>query len=163
MTIIELCQLIENSQISTSIRESNNYWMLNGAHVLGLAASVGAIFWFDLRAIGVNMQHMRVSRVYKQISGWMYGGFGVMFITGVLLFCAHAATAYTNIYFRIKFLAMALAVVNAMYFNVKTSRGIAAWDTDVVPPAPVRVAGWVSIVMWAGVIASGRMMAYYGF
>ncbi|HVH29212.1 MAG TPA: DUF6644 family protein [Vicinamibacterales bacterium] len=160
MTILEVCQLIENSQIGTSIRESNNYWMLNGAHVLSLAMSVGAIFWFDLRAMGVNMRHVRVSEVYRQISGWMYGGFVTMFITGVLLFWAHAATSYMNIYFRIKFLAMGLAVLNAMYFNVKTARGIAAWDANPVPPPGVRIAGIFSIVMWAGVIAAGRLMAY---
>jgi hypothetical protein len=160
MTILEVCQLIENSPIGTSIRESNNYWMLNGAHVLSLAASAGAIFWFDLRALGVNMRHMRVSEVYRQISGWMYGGFIVMFITGVLLFWAHAASSYMNIYFRIKFLAMGMAVLNAMYFNVKTARGIAAWDANPVPPLNVRIAGIVSIVMWAGVIAAGRLMAY---
>jgi hypothetical protein len=65
-----------------------------------------------------------------------------------------------NIYFRIKFLAMGLAVLNAMYFNVKTARGIAAWDANPVPPPGVRIAGIFSIVMWAGVIAAGRLMAY---
>jgi hypothetical protein len=160
MTLLELCQLIENSQIGTAIRESNNYWMLNGAHVLGLAFSVGAIFWFDLRAMGLNMRHQRVSVVYRQISVWMVSGFILMLVTGGLLFWAKAATSYMNIYFRIKFIAMGLAVLNALYFNMKTSRGIAAWDTDPVPPMNVRLAGLISIVMWAGVIAAGRLMAY---
>jgi hypothetical protein len=55
---------------------------------------------------------------------------------------------------------MGMAVLNAMYFNVKTARGIAAWDANPVPPLNVRIAGIVSIVMWAGVIAAGRLMAY---
>jgi hypothetical protein len=160
MTLLEVCQQLENSQIGTAIRESNNYWMLNGAHVLALSVSVGTIFWFDLRALGVNMRHVRVSEVYRQISRWMYGGFLAMVLTGVFLFWAHAATSYTNVYFRIKFLAMGFAFLNAMYFNVKTARGIASWDTDPVPPPSVRVAGLVSLLMWGGVIAAGRFMAY---
>jgi hypothetical protein len=160
MTILELCQLIENSPIGTAIRESNYYWMLNGSHVLGLAFSVGCIFWFDLRAMGVNMRHMRVSDVYNQIKPWMFAGFAVMVISGVFLFWAKAATSYMNLYFRIKFLAMGIAVLNAMYFHFKTSHGVTSWDADATPPFDVRMAGLVSVVMWAAVIATGRLMAY---
>jgi len=37
MTLLEICQAIENSSIGTSMRESNYYWMLNGTLVLGIA------------------------------------------------------------------------------------------------------------------------------
>ena len=160
MTLLEICQAIENSYVGTSIRESNYYWMLNGAHVLGLGISVGAIFWFDLRAMGLNMRHMRVSEVYRQINNWMIGGFLAMVVTGVLLFWARAAGSYANPYFLIKMTTMGLAGVNAWYFNTRTSRGIAGWDTAAKPPRNVRLAGLASIVLWAIVIAAGRMMAY---
>jgi uncharacterized protein DUF6644 len=160
MTLLELCQLIENSYVGTSIRESNYYWMLNGTHVLGIGISVGAIFWFDLRAMGLNMRHMRVSEVYRQINAWMLGGFAAMVVTGVLLFWARAASSYANPYFLIKLAAMGLAGINAMYFNARTKRGIAGWDTVAVPPLSVRLAGLASIILWFAVIAAGRMMAY---
>jgi hypothetical protein len=160
MSLLEICQAIENSAIGTSMRESNYYWMLNGSHVLGIALSAGAIFWFDLRAMGLNMRHMRISEVYRQINAWMVGGFALMMLTGALLFWARAASSYENVYFRIKLLGLLLAGANAMYFNYFTARGIAAWDSDPVPPFPVRMAGLLSIVLWAAVIASGRLMAY---
>ena len=160
MTLLEICQLIENSAIGTNIRESNYYWMLNGTHVLGIGISVGAIFWFDLRALGLNMRHMRVSEVYRQINNWMLGGFAAMVVTGVLLFWARAASSYANPYFLIKLGAMALAGANAMYFNTRTKRDIARWDTAHVPPRGVRLAGLASLILWAVVIAAGRMMAY---
>ena len=47
-----------------------------------------------------------------------------------------------------------------MYFNLKTKRGIAGWDTSGMPPLNVRMAGLASIVLWGLVIASGRLMAY---
>jgi hypothetical protein len=160
MTLLEICQFIENSYVGTSIRESNYYWMLNGTHVLSLSISVGAIFWFDLRAMGLNMRHMRVSEVYRQINNWMLGGYAAMVLTGVLLFWARAASSYANVYFLIKMTAIVMAGVNAWYFNTGTKRGIAAWDTAAKPPKAVRLAGLTSIVLWAVVIAAGRMMAY---
>lgn len=160
MSLLEICQAIENSQIGTTIRESNYYWMLNGSHVLGIAVSAGAIFWFDLRAMGVNMRHMRISEVYRQINAWMVGGFALMIVTGLLLFWARAAASYGNVYFRIKLVGLLLAGANAAYFNFRTARGIAAWDTAPYPPLGVRMAGLFSILLWGAVIASGRLMAY---
>jgi hypothetical protein len=160
MTLLEICQMIQDTQIGTSMRESNYYWMLNGTHVLGIAVSAGAIFWFDLRAMGLNMRDMRVSEVYRQINAWMTGGFVLMFISGALLFWARAADSDSNVYFRIKLVGLLLAGANAMYFNFKTKRGIAGWDTAGRPPLNVRMAGLGSIVLWASVIAAGRLMAY---
>ena len=160
MTLLEICQVIQNTEIGTAMRESNYYWMLNGAHVLGIAVSAGAILWFDLRALGLNMLDMRISEVYRQINVYMTTGFILMFITGTLLFWARAADSYTNVYFRIKVAGLLLAGANAMYFNFKTKRGIGGWDTAGRPPFNVRMAGLASIVLWAAVIASGRLMAY---
>jgi hypothetical protein len=160
MSLLEICQLIENSRIGTAIRESLYYWILNGTHVLAIGVSAGAIFWFDLRAMGLNMLHMRVSDVYKQIDGLMLGGFTVMFITGALLFWARAESSYMNVYFRYKLAGLLLAGANAWYFNYKTKQGIADWDTAGVPPLKVRMAGLASILLWATVIATGRLMAY---
>ena len=160
MTLLEICQAIQNTEIGTAMRESNYYWMLNGAHVLGIAVSAGAILWFDLRALGLNMLDMRISDVYRQINVYMTAGFILMFITGALLFWARAADSYTNVYFRIKVAGLLLAGANAMYFNFKTKRGIGGWDTAGRPPFNVRMAGLASIVLWAAVIASGRLMAY---
>jgi hypothetical protein len=160
MSLLDICQAIENSSIGTAMRESNYYWMLNGSHVLGIAISAGAIFWFDLRAMGLNMRQMRVSEVYRQINAWMVGGFILMFVTGGLLFWARAAASYSNVYFRIKLLGLLLAGANAWYFNYRTARGIAGWDSAGMPPPGVRMAGLASIVLWATVIAAGRLMAY---
>ena len=38
--------------------------------------------------------------------------------------------------------------------------GIGGWDTAGRPPFNVRMAGLASIVLWATVIAAGRLMAY---
>ena len=57
-------------------------------------------------------------------------------------------------------MGLLLAGANAMYFNFKTKRGIAGWDTAGRPPLNVRMAGLASIVLWASVIAAGRLMAY---
>jgi hypothetical protein len=50
--------------------------------------------------------------------------------------------------------------VNALVFHFTTYRGVADWDTTADAPAGVRMAGYVSIVLWAAVIVFGRITAY---
>ena len=52
------------------------------------------------------------------------------------------------------------AGVNAALLHTGAFRTVAAWDTAVMPPPRVRLAAALSIVVWTGVIACGRLLAY---
>jgi len=53
-------------------------------------------------------------------------------------------------------------VANAAYFHLSIEKTVEQWDNDPVAPLKARVAGYVSLAFWAGVIATGRMTAYSG-
>lgn len=132
-------------------------------HLLGISLSVGTLVWFDLRLLGVSMTRCRVSEVYRRLAPWTLGGFLIMFTTGGILFSGFATRAYGNTYFRLKMAAIILAGVNALVFHFVTERGSARWDDAEMPPLAARMAGLMSIILWAGVIFSGRMMSYTMF
>jgi hypothetical protein len=161
MSLLEICQALQNSETGLAIHESLYFFpVIETMHVLGLSVSVGTIFWFDIRAIGIGMRRQRVSEVFASVKPWMLAGFIMMVLTGALMFWARAADAYANTFFRIKVAGMALSVVNALYFHFKTQKSIPEWDAAPTPPFGVRMAGLFSIVLWLTVIAVGRLMAY---
>src|SRR3954452_23357678 len=97
MSILEICQWIQATQVGTSIRESLLFFpFIEGLHVLSLGLSVGTVIWFDLRLVGVMMRDEPVSEVFNQIKPWMFLGFGLMFVTGGLLFWSYAAKCYAS-------------------------------------------------------------------
>ena len=156
-----LCEFIQNSEISTAIRES--LWVfpiIEGIHVLALGISVGILVWFDLRLLGLVMKDQSISKLHRQIMPWAVMGFAVMFLTGSLLFWANALRAYTSIYFRLKFLFLFLAAANAIAFEFATKRSIQNWDSAPVLPRRVKVAGLLSLILWIAVITFGRATAY---
>jgi hypothetical protein len=160
MSVLELCQWIQDTQIGTAIRESIwVYPIVLAVHVLALGASVGTVLWFDLRLLGLAMRSQRVSDVYKQLAPWMACGFSVMFLTGGLLFWAIAAKCYGNLHFRIKVAALLLLALNALIFHTLTQSTIADWDRSPRPPNRARIAGLVSMVLWVVTIAAGRRIA----
>ena len=93
-------------------------------HILGLTVSVGTLFWFDLRLLGVSMVRCPVSEVYRRLMPWMLSGFALMITSGGLLFTGFATKAYGSIYFRLKVLAIVCAGVNALCFHLVTERRI---------------------------------------
>jgi hypothetical protein len=57
-------------------------------------------------------------------------------------------------------MALVLAAINALVYHVVTERGIVDWDGDGRPPRAARLAGLISIVIWAVVVLAGRMISY---
>ena len=159
--ISNFCQWLYDSQVGSGIRESLYFFpILEGTHLLGIALSVGTLCWFDLRLMGLALREEPVSKVWKQVMPLALSGFAVMFVSGLLLFWAEAATAYHSVHFWIKLALILMAGVNAAVFELKTHQGIAAWDNDARPPGAARMAGLLSLIFWTLVIVTGRTMAY---
>jgi len=156
-----LIQWIYHTRISAGIRES--IWVfpiIEGSHLLGIALSAGALCWFDLRLLGWALREEPISRIWKHGMPVAFVGFGLVFITGFLLFWAEAATAYHSLHFWIKMGLILIAGLNAGYFEFKLHPKMAEWDTASVPPPAARLAGIASLVLWTAIIVTGRTMAY---
>ena len=159
ISLLELCMWIEETQISTAIRESA--WVfpiILSVHALGTALSVGTLAWFDLRLLGLKMRQQPVSEVYRQLAPWTIAGFIVMAISGGLLFFASAARCYEDIFFRIKFASLVFAGGNALVYHLAIRRNIAEWDKAPIPPMGARLSGLLSLVAWTVTIVSGRLI-----
>jgi hypothetical protein len=55
---------------------------------------------------------------------------------------------------------MIFAGVNALAFHFGAYKSVAEWDTSSEVPTGAKLAGAISIVLWAGVIFFGRITAY---
>jgi hypothetical protein len=161
LSILGICEWIDGTAFSTSIRES--VWLfpiLETIHVLGIAASAGTILFVDLRLLGMGMKRERLSDVLEQLQPWTLSAFLVMTITGSLLFLSEPVKCYHSIFFQIKAAMLILAAANAILFHWKVYPGVDVWDAMPHPPGRARLAGALSLALWIGIIAMGRAIAY---
>jgi hypothetical protein len=164
MSLLQLCEWLEGTALGILVRESLwGFQTTVAVHILGLALSAGVIVWFDLRLLGVSMTRCPVSQVYRRLIPFASAGFALMFASGLALLVAYATSAYGNAFFRTKMIALVLAGLNAAFYHRVTERRIADWDRAARLPPSARLAGLTSIVLWALVIFSGRMMSYTMF
>jgi hypothetical protein len=162
MSLYQLAQWIEMTEIATAFRESvYMYPLIEGTHVLGLAMSVGTVLWFDLRLVGWRMKDRPVSEVFGAVKPWMFLGFGIMVVSGGILLLAHVTQAYLSWYFRAKVILLFLAAINVATYHLTIDRRKSEWDNDPIPPGRARLAGAASIILWTTIIAVGRLMAYH--
>ena len=146
---------------SETLASSLNVWgLLEGSHVLALMLFAGTIFLVDLRLLGVGFKSTPISVISDRVLPLTVFGFALMVITGVALFYAKPLLYYHNLWFRLKLVFLAIAVINIFIFHYRVQRDRQAWDAGVAPPAKVRLSAVVSIVAWVTVITFGRFIAY---
>lgn len=149
---------------STALHES--LWMyplIESTHVLTVMLFVGMLAMVDLRLVGLAFRNVAVSHLTGRLLPWSVAGFVIMIGTGLLLFYAIPVRTYESVWFRVKVVLLIAGGINAWWFHRRVQRDRTFWDNHAKPPTAVRVAGGVSLAIWAGVIVCGRMIAYNWF
>ncbi len=161
--IQEFAQQLQESWIGTSLAESvYAFPIVEGAHLIGLAWSLGMILFIDLRLTGRFLSHVPVASVLRPLRGWLFSGYALTLSTGVLLFVAEADKLIFLKVFWIKVILILLAGLNAGWFEWRWGQRSLQWDAGQSLPAGVKLAGWVSLTLWIAVASCGRLIPYLG-
>lgn len=164
MTLLPLVQWLADTKGSIALHESLfMYPLIESIHVWALTVFVGFAAALDVRLLGWSMKRMPVSEVARRLLPWMTAGFVVMVISGVLLFYAIPVRSYQSVWFRMKLILLVLAGLNAWVFHANIWRSVTDWDLTPEMPPRARFAGGASLLLWAAIIFSGRMIAYNWF
>ena len=162
--MLQFCQYLASTQWSIALHESIwVYPIVESVHVLTLCLFLGLVLFMDLRLLGVTLSRTPASEVVRRLVPWTIAGFVIMVISGSLLFYAIPVKTYLNIFFRLKVLFLILAGLNTAVFHMTVWRRTDEWDLDPVPPFRARMAGAVSLLLWACIVVAGRMIAYNWF
>lgn len=138
------------------------YTVIEAVHVLAITLFVGAIALVDLRLLGAAFRDAPMSQMLDRILPWTVAGFVVMIVTGLLLFYAIPVRTFHSIWFRTKLILLLAGALNIWLFHGRVQRDLARWDLGPTPRA-AKVSAVISLCVWAGVIVTGRMIAYNWF
>jgi hypothetical protein len=163
-TLLKFAEWLEAQPFSSGLHESFYlYNWIETTHVLTLMVSLGMLCIIDLRMLGLAFANVPAARIADRLLKPMIGGFTVMFVTGALLYTAIPIRTTQSLWFRIKMILLVAAAINAWLFHRHLNTSIGSWDTDKLPPRRTRIAAATSLALWAGVIVTGRFIAYDWF
>jgi len=164
VSVSRFCEWLAQTPGSIALHESlYMYPLVESVHVLTLCLFVGLAAVLDLRLLGVTLRRVPVSELAARLLPYMAAGFVVMIATGSLLFYAIPVRSFHNVFFRAKMIMLVLAGLNAWVFHGRVYRRVFDWDLAPIAPSAARIGGTLSLVLWAAIIVSGRMIAYNWF
>ena len=150
----ELLASIEGLALATWARESPSIWAyptILTLHTVGLAIVVGVNVVVDLTLLG------RAPRIpfasLRALFPIMWWGFAINLASGLLLFMADATTKAGQ---RVFYVKLALIVV-ALIVSRSVSKQLRRQEA---PTGTLRTLASLSLILWAGAIVAGRLMAY---
>lgn len=151
---------LENSVLAEAIRQWVwAYPFIEILHILSITLLVGSVVMFDLRLLGVS-RHVTIAAMAEQLLPWAYASFGIVMLSGFLLFATDATAIALNPAFRLKLVLILGASINAITFHWKCYPLVRQWNLGIKPPKMVRAIAIISIILWIAVITCGSLIAY---
>jgi hypothetical protein len=162
MSIQSAMHAIQSIDFMVDMRESAlAYPIILSTHLSMIAAFGGMILMTDLRLMGVALKNYTVTDVVKGLRPWKHAGLTIMLAAGLMLGGSEADKYYPNPYFWTKMTLLITAAVHAIVFRGSVYKNTEALDRATTLPAAAKVAGFTSILIWAGIACMGRLIAYY--
>jgi hypothetical protein len=151
---------IERSALATAMRQE--LWLYPSVeivHIWGFVMLVGSIAMLDLRLLGLSSR-VPVRELARHLLPWTLGALVLIVPTGLLMFIAHAGDFIGNRAFVLKLTLIFAAAINAVLFHLGPYRSVDRWNVGVATPPLARLHAALSLMIWLGVIACGRLLAY---
>jgi hypothetical protein len=159
MSVPAILEWIESTDLSTTIREGAlPYPIIGGVHLLAIALFGGMVLATDLRLLGWAMQRRPVSDVVRQFRHWKRLGFLMVTASGLLLAWCEPIKLYRSPSFWVKIALFALVGVHALVFRNNVYGHPEMLDKSITGEA--KLAAALSLFLWAGLIVSGRLIAF---
>ena len=149
----------EQSGLSKWLRESPSlfgFYFILASHTIGLSLVVGPNVAIDLRLLGVAREIPLAP--LKRWFSLMWSGLALNAASGIFLVLAYPVKSFTNPNFYLKLTLIGLAVWTMHRLKTRVFDDSSLSEAAMLARGRT-LAGW-SLVLWAGVITAGRLLAY---
>jgi len=162
--LLALAEYFAAQQWSIALHESIYlYAWVETTHVLTLVLFLGMLAIIDLRMLGWAFTGLSATSMAERLNRPMLVGFAVMVVTGFTLYYAIPIRTTQSIWFRIKVVLLIAAGINAWLFHRALRNAGATWNDRTQAPQRLRAGAGVSLLVWSGVVFTGRAIAYDWF
>lgn len=138
------------------------YPALLSLHIVGLAVVVGIFFVRDLRLMG--FARGLDPRIFVNLAPLAWLGFSANLVSGLLLFTSQASVFAASAPFLIKLSCIVTGMILAVVINTRLRRqsvSAAQYMSVLSEENSLRPLALLSLAIWTGAIAAGRLIAYF--
>ena len=159
MSLDALWSWLGDSELAFQIGATWWFPLLESIHVLSITFLIGAIMMVDFRLLGWAASMYRLNVITKELTPWAWAALIPAVITGCGLFISRPAAYAENPAFQIKMVLLIIAAVNVFVFHRLLQNAESSTDGE-KPTLSVQCAGGLSLLLWLGVILTGRWVGH---
>ena len=156
MSVHEAIEWLYGTAVSSAIRDTS--WIVptvQAIHICAIAVVVGSALVTELRIAGVVAPDESLSVVAQRYLPWMWRAVGVLLATGLVMVVGEPERVLANSVFWLKMLLVLTGVLLSIYLRRPLLRSEGG-----VRKEPTKALAWLLLILWVGVIFSGRWIAY---
>jgi hypothetical protein len=156
--IREFCKWLSDTALSQFIQDT--FWIIPTVqivHIVSISIVMSSIAVLDLRLVGIAARRQSVAEVGGRFLPWVWVALVVLACSGSILIIAEPGRELINQVFWLKMSLLTAAIILAVVFQTMLRRRSGFWEQH---RAAAVALGSVSLLIWVGIIASGRWIAY---
>jgi hypothetical protein len=159
--ILAFARWAQSTDFFTALRSSwYVYPIVMSTHLLGIALFGGMVLMTNLRLLGLTMRRYSVTDVIRQLRVPKRIGLIIVATCGILMLGSKAEEYYFNVFLRIKLLLLALMFLHGWIFRRSVYFNTEEIDRSPRVPGRVKLAAYLSLILWAGIACAGRGIGY---
>ncbi len=133
-------------------------------HILAISVVMASMAMFDLRLLGLAGRRHRIASLSQRFMPWLSGALLTLLLSGSVLIVGEPQRSLDNAVFKTKMGMLLTAVLLTWSFHRLLRRDLASGAEDLKPEhaGAAKLIGGVSLLLWVGIVAAGRLIAYAG-
>jgi len=159
--MLALSDWIADSSLSLAIRKT--FWLIpiiQITHIVAITMIVTAAVMIGARIAGLASRTQTVQETGQRFLPWIWAGLIVLAPTGTVLIIAEPQRTLGNATFWWKMAMLLVAVVLTAWFQLSLHHDAEAWEDRGQKATARRIFAASSILLWIGIVATGRLIAY---
>jgi hypothetical protein len=129
-------------------------------HIAAIAMVVGSVLMIALRILGWAGMDQTLRQTADRFGPWLTGALWVLLATGLLLVIGEPVRELVTFSFWAKMALVSAGALIAAVFRVSLRRHEQRWGDALVRRGSIRLLAILTLLIWAGVIVLGRLIAY---
>jgi hypothetical protein len=157
-----ICTWLEQTPVSQAIQVTS--WVVPAVqtvHILAIAAVAGSALMIDLRLLGVVAADQPLKDVSSRFLPFIWWPLLILLATGTIMIIGEPPRTLKNPVFQLKMALLVVAVTVTGLFQYLLRRNPAFGDPGSRQRFAAEAIAVLSLLLWSGIIFSGRWIAYY--
>ena len=157
-----------NTQLSSVLADTTHLstWLIiplsQCLHILSVAVVMISVGVLNLNLLGVWGTRQTFAQLATHLMPWIWGALGTLFLTGALQTIAEPTRELANIGFGFKMAMLAVVALITLIYQITVRRDPGYWEHSAQRRQTGRILATISLFLWVGIAAAGRLIAYLG-